>query len=233
MTIHIEDTGDELVYRIEAATEPQRAVLTASVFAEANGVFTKKFAKATLMFDHDPQVLAANFERHLGEQTNPADRCQRFESALDWVCRAHRDAGVRWWMCGSGALYARGLDVVPHDLDVMVDKTEILRVRDVVAGSIVEPFHHVTGWVVRGFGVVSHDFRIDYAFEPEAWVDGQGAVDFGPTAGADLEEVSWRGHRLLVPRLTYHLPSNRARQRWKVVEQIERSLGESPLPQSI
>lgn len=227
MTIHIEDTGDELVYRIEGATEPQRAVLAASVFAEANGVFTKRFAKTTLMFDHDPGSLAANFERHVGEQTNPADRCQRFESALDWVCRAHRDAGVRWWLCGSGALYVRGLNVVPHDLDVMVDKTEIPRVRDVVAGRIVEPFHHVTGWVVKGFGVVSHDFRIDYAFEPEAWVDGQGAVDFGPKAGEHLEEIEWKGHLLLAPPLPYHLPSNRARQRWKVVEQIERSLGVS------
>lgn len=56
-------------------------------------------------------------------------------------------------------------------------------------------------------------FPHDDAFEPEAWVDGRGVVDFEPCAERRLEEVAWRGRTLRVPELSTHLWPNEARGR--------------------
>jgi len=71
----------------------------------------------------------------------------------------------------------------------------------------------VSDWVVKGFGVIDRGVRVDYAFEPESWVDGQGIVDFGPYAEKHLEEVRWRGRVLRVPEVTTHLWPNETRNR--------------------
>jgi hypothetical protein len=131
---------------------------------------------------------------------------------------------VRWWLAGSGALYVRGLKVKPHDLDVMTYKTEIEALRELVLPHTVEPFHHVTGWVVRGFGVVNYRYRIDFAFEPEDWVDGQGPLDFGPYAEAHIELVNWHGHEILVPPIELHIAPNEARGRQERVALIREYL---------
>jgi hypothetical protein len=89
----------------------------------------------------------------------------------------------------------------------------------------VEPFHYPKGWVVKGFGVVDPGYRVDYAFEPEDWVDDRGYLDFGPYAEQHLETVFWNGNPILVPPLELHLPSNIARNRTGIVSQIQDRLG--------
>ena len=57
-----------------------------------------------------------------------------------------------------------------------------------------------------------------------AWVDGTGPVDFGPAASAELEEIKWKSHAILVPRVHYHLKSNQTRNRVDVVEKIQKHM---------
>jgi hypothetical protein len=85
---------------------------------------------------------------------------------------------------------------------------------------IVEPFHHVTDWVVKGFGVVDYGIRLDFAFEPEDWVDGRGPADFGPYAQAHLETVQWQGFAVQVPPVELHIAPNQARGRHDRVQLI-------------
>ncbi|HQV68889.1 MAG TPA: hypothetical protein PL141_03350 [Thermoflexales bacterium] len=224
MNAQILETATEIVYQITEYSETDKAVLLASYFSEESGVFTKKFQKSTLMFDHDVQLMAANFVEHIKEQTNIANTKRKFENALEWVCHRHEENAIKWWLAGSGALFARGIDVTPHDIDIMTYKSEIGKIHRAVKDKIVEPFHHVTGWVVKGFGVISQNFRIDYAFEPEDWVDGTGPVDFGPAASAEIEEIKWKSHTILVPRIHYHLKSNQTRNRVDVVEKIQKHM---------
>jgi len=229
MKAEVVETDNEIVYRVTGSSESERSILLSSFFSEENEVLTKKFLKSTLMFGHDLSVAAIRFEKHIKEQGNTDERTYRFEKALDWICRRHKEKSINWWLAGSGALFARGIDVVPHDIDVMTYKSEIDKIVIIVKDDVVEPFHHVSGWVVRGFGVINHDFRIDYAFEPEDWVDGDGPVDFGPTARNELEEIRWRDHVILVPKVHFHIKSNQARNRKDVVEKIEKYMKERNL----
>jgi len=194
-------------------------------YASQDGVWTKGIPKDRLMFPQDLAQMERNHNAFIEtelcqEKRIPAD----LEAALEWVCAECQRRGVRWWLTGSGALYARGLAVKPHDLDVMTFKSEIEKIRPMVAPYIVEPFHHVTGWVVKGFGVVDYRYRLDFAFEPEEWVDGQGPADFGPYAQAHLEPIVWRGYEILVPPIALHIAPNEERGRHERVAQIHEYL---------
>ncbi|MBN1409726.1 MAG: hypothetical protein JW969_02705, partial [Spirochaetales bacterium] len=147
-------------------------------------------------------------------ELHPDKRTQEnLDASLQWLTEGLKRRKVKWWLAGSGALYVRGLEVKPHDLDVMTYKTGIEAIRRMVSPYIVEPFHHVNGWVVKGFGVVHYRTRIDFAFEPEDWVDDNGPVDFGPHAQSHLEKVVWHGHEILVPPVELHIAPNEARGR--------------------
>lgn len=224
MKLDLIEDGDRLAYRAHAVTPREQMVLRAALFAEDEGVWLKAFDRRALLFEHDLELLRHNFERLVRREAAGPPTAEVVFGALERVHDAFSGAGMDWWLAGSGALLARGLDVRPHDLDVMIDESHVERLVGIARPLAVEPFHRVTGWVVRGFGVLDMGCRVDVGFEPEAWVDEHGPVDFGPAAARALETITWRGLAIRVAPLAYHLGPNRARGRHAVVEAIERRL---------
>jgi len=225
MRASIQDEGDEFRFVVEDADVATAELLRTQFYPEVDGRFEKRFRPDDLLFPHDFRAIEARWTRYLREAR---DRCATpavVEGALAWIADRHAEAGIDWWLTGSAALYARGLDLLPHDIDVMTYLREANALAPVVEGSIVEPFQRVSDWVVKGFGAIDRGFRVDYAFEPEVWVDGQGIVDFGPYAERHLEEVAWRGRMVRVPQLATHLRSNEARGRHDRVALIRAAMG--------
>ena len=220
MRATIREEGAEVRFVVEDADAATAALLAAQFYAEVDGRFEKRFRRDDLLFPHDFRAIEARWTRYLREARDRRVTPAAVDEALAWVADRHAGAGIDWWLTGSAALYVRGIDLLPHDIDVMTHLGEAEALAPVVEGSIVEPFHHVSDWVVKGFGVIDRGVRVDYAFEPEAWVDGQGIVDFGPYAEQHLEEVSWRGRVLRVPEVETHLRPNEARGRLERVALI-------------
>lgn len=222
MKIQIAETADSVQFTVLEREGVNDETLQGMFYAPQDGVWMKGYPKSALMFAQDLARMEHNHnayiesELHQERRRTPAD----LEAALEWLCVEFARRGVRWWLVGSGALAARGIPLEPHDLDVMTFKSEIEKIRPMVTPYIVEPFHHVTGWVVKGFGVVNYCYRIDFAFEPEAWVDGQGPVDFGPYAQARVEPVNWRGYEIPVPPIELQIAPNEARGRQEWVKLI-------------
>jgi hypothetical protein len=225
MRASVRDHGDEIRFVVEDADAKTAALLRAQFYAEADGRFEKRFRHSDLLFAHDFRAIEARWLRYLREAPGRAVTPDAVDRALAWTADRHAEAGIDWWLTGSAALYARGLDLLPHDIDAMTYLRHAAAIGSVVAPSIIEPFHRVTDWVVKGFGVVDRGVRIDVAFEPEAWVDGQGIVDFGPYAERHLEEIVWRGRTLRVPELGTHLWPNEARGRLDRVALIRAAMG--------
>lgn len=226
MKIQIRETDEEIQFRILEREGLDDETLQAMFYALKDEVWSKGYPKAALMFPQDLAQMEANYNAYIETELHQERRTLAdLDAALDWLCVELGRRGVRWWLVGSGALYARGLDLKPHDIDVMLEKSDIEKIRAMVAPYIVEPFHHVTGWVVRGFGVVNYRYRIDFAFEPEDWVDGQGPADFGPYAQARVEPVAWRGYEILVPPIELQIAPNQARGRSERVALISEYLG--------
>lgn len=223
MTIRILERGGALVYRVVDRGDRTDEML-ASMHYQPSGETFERTYPPRLLFPHDVASLESRANRFLARESSVTPTREAFDAALERVCDRHREAGVEWWLAGSAALVVRGLDTVPHDIDVLTAISQLERLVPVVEPEVVEPFHDSTGWVVRGFGVVDAGFRVDYAFDPEPWVDSAAPVDFGPIAAGSLETVRWRGREIRVPPLALHLPSNRARGRAAVVAWIEERL---------
>jgi hypothetical protein len=229
MKTSIAETATTIQYTVidrEGASEEN---LQALLYSLKDGQYIREYPKDKLMFPQDLMQMEQNYNAYTLVELHQEKRSLAdLDAALEWLCTEFERCGVRWWLAGSGALYARGLPVKPHDIDVMTFKTEIEKIRPLVAPYIVEPFHHVTGWVVKGFGVVDYRYRIDIAFEPEEWVDGQGPVDFGPYAQAHVEPVVWHDHKILVPPIERQIAPNEARGRQERVELIKKYLSTKP-----
>ncbi len=221
MKIQITETAETVQFTVLDREGVSDETLQGMFYAPQDGVWTKGYPQSALMFAQDLAQMERNHNAYIESELHQEKRTRAdLEAALEWLCAEFARRGIRWWLVGSGALYARGIAVKPHDLDVMTFKSEIEKIRPMVESYIVEPFHHVTGWVVKGFGVVNYRYRIDFAFEPEEWVDGQGPVDFGPYAQARVEPVNWRDYEILVPPIELQIAPNEARGRHERVKLI-------------
>ncbi len=128
--------------------------------------------------------------------------------------------GIPWWLTGSCAAALRGVDLCPHDVDIMLESAHLEQVRDIMADCTVEPIIDTGGWVTRYFGVAFLGARIDLAFDPSDRLDHPEPNDSGPYARQHLEEVRWRGRTVRVPPLELQLASNRRRGRMDRVRAI-------------
>jgi hypothetical protein len=227
MRASVRDHGDEIRFVVEDADAATAALLRAQFYPEVDGRFEKRFRRDDLLFPHDFRAIEARWARYLREAPGRGVTPDAVDRALAWTADRHAEAGIDWWLTGSAALYARGIDLLPHDIDVMTYLRQAATLGSVVAPSIVEPFQRVSDWVVKGFGVIDRGVRVDVAFEPEAWVDGQGVVDLGPYAERHLEEIVWRGRTLRVPPLATHLWPNEARGRHDRVALIRAAMGDA------
>jgi hypothetical protein len=221
MKIQIAETIEDVEFTVLDRENVSEEILSGMYYALQDNVYRKGYPKSALMFPQDLQQMEKNHNEYLVDELDQDKRTLAgLDTALEWLCDEFKQRDVRWWLVGSGALYARGIDVKPHDLDVMTYKTEIPKIREMVAPYIVEPFHHVSGWVVKGFGVVNYCYRIDFAFEPEDWVDGNGLSDYGPYAQAHVEPIQWHGREILVPPIELQIAPNEMRGRHERVALI-------------
>ena len=226
MKVRLTETPATIEYTVLEQGDVSNETLQGMFYTLQDGQYHKGYPKDRLMFAHDLARLETNYNAYLPHELHQENRTLAdLDVALLWVISEFKKRDIRWWLTGSGALYVRGMAVKPHDLDVMTFGSEITAIREVVTPYIVEPFHHVTGWVVKGFGILNYGYRIDVAFEPEEWVDGNGPADFGPYAQANLEPITWQGETILVPPIELQLKSNELRGRDERVKQIRQYMG--------
>lgn len=221
MKINIILNENNVVYQTcdtDGITEPR---LKDMYYSKVGDHYEKSYPIGKLMFKHDFNKIEKRYNVYIESETEPRKSNVKLENTLLWIISEHEKNGVKWWLTGSTALYVRGIKTQPHDIDIMTYKTEIPKIQKIVNPYIVEPFHHVEKWVVKGFGVAYKEYRIDYAFEPEDWVDKNGNVDFGPNAEKTLEEIEWKGHIIKIPGIESQIRSNEVRNRIEIVERIK------------
>lgn len=56
-----------------------------------------------------------------------------------------------WWLLGSTALAVRGLDVAPHDVDLIVADNAVFKVEEMLLDHLVQPVVSTPGWVHNSF----------------------------------------------------------------------------------
>ncbi len=152
----------------------------------------------------DVERIFANFTRHLETMILQSARlCAiEWELALETFIDRVSGTGVGWWLYGSGALAARGLDIVPGDLDFSVEDGRV--VGEALDDLLVEPVTGMVGWIADSGGRAFHGALVE-------WLSGPHPTGMDPpheqerAAAAHLERVQWRGRDVFVPKLEIQL----------------------------
>ncbi len=129
--------------------------------------------------------------------------------------------GIDWWLTGSCAVCLRGIKLNPHDVDIMVNSSDIPKIMEIFRDDIFEPIANTQGWVTKDFGVLFLACRIDIASDPADCLDEPEPVDCGQYAKAHLETIPWQGHKIKVPPLSLSIAVNKKRERWDRVKLME------------
>ena len=169
-----------------------------SAFTESNGYWVRSFPADAPHLDR----AWLNFERLIVpwlRQSAGLDPVP-WQSALEVVCRRLNAGGVDWWLTGSGALAARGMEITPGDLDLVVSAGDAHYVGDLLLDGLVEPVARAD-WFCDWWGRAILGARVE-------WVGGVGpaadlpeVTDFGPQAASRLDTIRWRDWEIRLPPL--------------------------------
>ncbi|WP_437618597.1 hypothetical protein [Sorangium sp. So ce1151] len=191
------DDGDATRLVLEDVAEPLHAAVVHLGFAPTPAGFVKRFpsdvphlARAFQHFERSAEAMVA---QAAGQAPVPWD------DDLEWLCGRLGGAGLDWCLVGSAALAARGIDVTPGDIDVLVTEGDARRVGELLADVVVEPPVARDGWFFAWFGRAFRRTRIE-------WVGGINLRSWVPeelvaAAQGRCDEVSWRGRVLRLPPL--------------------------------
>ncbi|MBA4383234.1 MAG: hypothetical protein C0410_00715 [Anaerolinea sp.] len=167
-----------------------------------------------------------NFERYAKEMVFQTARIHpvEWDKSLSAFLQIIEDSSIDWWLTGSAALAVRGLDVVPGDLDLVVDDTSASKLGELLSDYIIEPLQPSPGWIWNWFGRAFLYARLEWVGGVNESADSSQVSDFGPTAAKRLEVVNWHGKDLRVPPLDLQLEVSKRRGLVERAEKISRFL---------
>jgi len=131
---------------------------------------------------------------------------------------------IDWWLTGSAALAARGVDVVPGDVDLVVVNADAVRLGTLLLDYVYEPVTPVDDWICNWFGRAFLHARVERVGGVNSTIDSGGISDAGPTAGRMLQTITWRSMQVRVPPIDLQLDVSRRRGLTDRVAMIERWL---------
>jgi len=192
-------------------------------FVAANEAFVRVFEADT---PHLNQIFArfVSFAEEMILQAAGA-RPVPWDKALLSFLQRTSGKNVDWWLTGSGALAARGIDLVPRDLDIITDSNGAQQLGRAMSDWLVEPVQESHDWIARWFCRAFAHARIEWVGGVEDWVDDRGPCDFGPTARTSLQTVRWSGYNIRVPPLEMQLAVCEQRGLKDRAQKIQHALG--------
>lgn len=140
-----EDTNN-FVFCVEEYLPENEGVIISAWFQKEGNRYTKKYPVNL----EDKALISANFSR-LGESM--------FSNTGDWECALNVFANlcaqnnITWYITGSISEAILGVNVLPHDIDIITTCDDFYKIKDIFSEYVVEPFVDNKGeWVVRYFG---------------------------------------------------------------------------------
>lgn len=161
--------------------------------------FAKIYPSNTPNLDH----IFLNFERYAQEMVLQTARIHPAEwgKSLSAFLQVIESSDIDWWLTGSAALAVRGLDIIPGDLDLVVDDASAAKLNELLFDYLVEPMQPSPGWIWNSFGRAFLHARLEWVGGVNESADIPHISDFGLTAAKKLEIVSWHGIDIRVPPL--------------------------------
>ena len=219
MEFRFEKNKDEVIFRITRFDDKYLPTFKQCFWQEENGTYYKKFPASCKYLDQIQDYFSKHAEE-MFEQLGYFSPC-KWEDALLNFARVMKENDIDWWLVGSCGACIRGIELSPHDVDIIVDSKDIDKLTDVFADKLIIPVFDTQGWVTKHFGVIFWHARIDIASDPSPELDNPEPVDCGPYAQARLEEVEWKGYKIKVAPVELLIAANKRRGRLERVKLIQ------------
>jgi len=189
--------GDLAQFRVETDDPLSRRALADLTFEESDGAFVRSFpADARRLHESYLRfklTLEDVLDQAAGRKPPP------WERALDAVANRLDTLRAEWFLVGTAALAARGIDIVPRDIDLVVADPALAA--RAFAEVQIEPVtvNRPGVWIARWFGRAFLHTRVEWVAGVDPEVDTRSwPNEFGPQAAARLETVRWEDHDLLL-----------------------------------
>ena len=218
MKIVFEEKENDIIFRLLDFDSKYTQIFEACFYQNDSESYYKKFSKDIKHID----IIKSNYQKNAKTMF---DQCGHFvsipwEKGLQNVCSIMHNSGIEWWLTGSCATCIRGIDLNPHDIDIIINSKYLDEAIELYSSYLIEPVIDTNGWITKYFGVAFNQVRIDLAFDPSPELDIPEPSDCGPFAQNNLEEIEWRGFKIKVPPLFLQLKTNEYRGRMDRVEKI-------------
>jgi len=143
------------------------------------------------MITEDKETIKNNFAR-LGQSW--LEGVFDWENVLQLLAQIFTESKIEWYIIGSVSEAVLGVDVKPHDIDIIIHTRDFYKVKDVLSEYIVEPFVDNKGtWLVRYFGKLCIDgASIDIAADDKMNIENN---------LHQYEKVSWNGYDVFIEPL--------------------------------
>ncbi len=211
MNVSFKEIDNQMEFRLTDVDDKYIPVFEMCYYSRDSEGFFKRFSKDI----ENLELIMSNFSNQAENMFNQLGYFTPvlWEEALEEFCVRIQGSDIRWWLTGSCACCIRGIELNPHDVDIIIDSRDKQKVIDLFLNWIIEPIVDASGWVTKDFGVLFKHARIDIASDPNPVLDSPEPVDCGPYAQAHLETVDWRGYKIKVPPLHLQEYVNRKRGR--------------------
>lgn len=217
MKCYCYETETEFIFCVEDADIKFEDNLQAAWWKKIDKKFIKAYPKE--MNDGvdatDKELVKRNFAR-LGQSM--------FEGVFDWkkvlllLAQKFLDNGIEWYIIGSTSEAVLGVNIKPHDIDIIVHTRDFYKVKSIFPDNVVEPFVDNKGtWLVRYFGrLCLSGALIDIAADEKMNLENH-----------QYDKVSWNGYDIFIEPLQvrYQTELNRNRkERIKAIEEYMKNL---------
>jgi len=214
MKCYCYETETEFVLRVENVDTCFEKSLHAAWFTKTENGFIKSYPmidKDNGVGAEDKEQIKRNFAR-LGQAM--------FEGVFDWknvlrlLAQKFSDNGIEWYIIGSVSEAVLGVDVAPHDMDIIVHARDFFKVKNLFPDSVVEPFVDNKGtWLARYFGRLCLEGAIvDIAADEKMNLENH---------QHQYEKVSWNGYTIYIEPLQVRYQVEIGRKRVERIKAIE------------
>jgi hypothetical protein len=147
-----------------------------------------------------------------------------WEQALLTFLKMVEGKNIDWWLVGSAATAARGIDIQPGDIDLCTSEADALTLQNLLSDSVIQPLQDSTGWVGKWFGRAFLGARLEWVGGLNESSDAGTISDFGLLAHSRLEMIQWNGYAIRVPPLDLQLETSVRRGLTDRAEKIRKAI---------
>lgn len=146
MKCYCYENESEFVFCVENADDKLGKIIEAAWYDKVGNKYFKKYPNTI----NDKKLLINNFSR-LGESMFSGNG--DWKKALSKFAEKCYEQNIDWYITGSVSESVMGVDISPHDIDIVSHVKDFFKIKDIFSDYLIEPFVDNGGtWIVRYFG---------------------------------------------------------------------------------